>query len=101
MPGTIAATSQLLQVTSTLASLSASPAPSRLLACPVRNIAQATVEPWYIVANSVAPRRRAVGPGRESKSSAIALPTGITIDPDRAVIDGTPAASVMSLSTRA
>ena len=38
-----------------------------------------------------------VAPGCESNSSAMALPTGITMPPDRAVIDGTPTASVTSV----
>ena len=46
----MAATNQLAHVTSTLASFSARLAPSRLLAWPVRNIAHATADPWYIVA---------------------------------------------------
>ena len=47
-PGTIAATSQPDQVTSTAASLAARPTARTLLACPVRNIAHATADPWYI-----------------------------------------------------
>ena len=45
-PGTAAATSQLLQVTSTFTSFAARLAPSTLLACPVKNIAHATADPW-------------------------------------------------------
>ncbi len=44
-PGTLAATSQPDQVTSTPASRAASPAASTLLAWPVRNIAHATADP--------------------------------------------------------
>jgi hypothetical protein len=44
-PGTIAAMNQLGAVTCTFASLSARFAPSRLLACPVMNIAHATADP--------------------------------------------------------
>ena len=47
-PGTSAATSQPDHVTSTPASLAARPTARTLLAWPVRNIAQATAEPWYI-----------------------------------------------------
>ena len=47
-PGTSAATSQPDQVTSTSASFAARPTARTLLAWPVRNIAQATAEPWYI-----------------------------------------------------
>src|SRR5882672_1642058 len=67
-PGTIAATSHPLHVTSTPTSLRARFAPRTLLAWPVKNIAHATAELWYIAAIRKAPSRFAVGPGREPMS---------------------------------
>jgi hypothetical protein len=96
-PGTIAATSQLLHVTTTPVVFWARLAPSGLLAWPVRNMAQATVELWYIAAIRNVPSRLAVGPGREPRSSAMLTGTGSTIPALRAVIEGTPEARVTSV----
>ena len=100
-PGTSAATSQPDHVTSTFASFAASPAASTLLAWPVRNMAQAMAEPWYIAASRKRPSRGAVGPGVDPNSSAILRLTGSTMPAERAVIDGTPLASVTSVITSA
>ena len=100
-PGTLAATSQPDQVTSTCASLEARPAASTLLACPVRNIAHAIADPWYIAASRNRPSRGAVAPGVDSNNSAMLSPTGSTMPAERAVIEGTPLASVTSVITSA
>ena len=56
----MAAMYQLGAVTWSLESFNARLAPSRLLAWPVMNIAQATTDPWYIAATRNAPSRRRV-----------------------------------------
>ena len=100
-PGTIAAMNQLDQVTCTLTSFAARLAPRMLLAWPVKNIAQATADPWYMLAMRKPPMRDDVGPGCESKSSAMRTATGMTMPALRAVIEGTPEASVTSVAISA
>ena len=62
------------------------------------NIAHATAEPWYMAATRNAPsRRRDSVFGCESNNSAMLRPIGSTMPALRAVIEGTPEASVTSV----
>jgi hypothetical protein len=72
-----------------------------LLAWPVRNIAHAMADPWYIAGMRKPPSRCAVGPGDDPNRSDTLRAIGSSMPAVRAVIDGTPVASVTSDSRNA
>ena len=63
--GTMPAAAQFAQLSSNPAKLSARSTAMKFPACPVRNVAVATISPWYTAAIRKVPKSLAVAPGCE------------------------------------